>query len=55
MSESVKKGQFVTKIFFSDNNIKWSSENLWKMISADVKANQQEINKDLVTISYKSL
>ena len=32
------KEKFVTKIFFSD--VEWSSENLWKMISADVKANK---------------
>ena len=40
------------KILFSDN-VEWSSKNLWKMISADVKANikQQEIN-DLVAVSY---
>ena len=38
-SESVKRGKFVTKIFFSDNN-ELSSENLWKMISADVKADK---------------
>ena len=45
----------MTKIFFS-GNIKWSSKNLWKRISADVKANikQQEI-KDLVVVSYKFL
>ena len=44
LSESVKKGKFVTKIFFS-HNVEWSSTNLWKMMSADVKANikQQEI------------
>ena len=35
----VKKETFVMKIFFSDN-VEWSSENLWKMISADVKANK---------------
>ena len=29
----------LTKIFFSDN-VEWSSKNLWKMISADVKANK---------------
>ena len=41
------------KTFLSDN-VEWSSKNLWKMISADVKANkkQQEI-KDLVALSYK--
>ena len=39
LSESGKKETFVMKIFFSDN-VEWSSENLWKMISADVKANK---------------
>ena len=39
LSEFVEKGKFVTKIFFSDN-VEWSSKNLWKMISADVKANK---------------
>ena len=34
LSESVKKGKFVTKMFFSDN-VEWSSKNLLK-ISADV-------------------
>ena len=43
MSESVKKGNFMTKSFSSDN-IEWSS----KMISANVK--QQEI-KDLAVVS----
>ena len=36
-SKSVKKGKFVTKIFFPDN-AEWSSNNLWKMMSADTKA-----------------
>ena len=44
LSESIKKGKFVTKILFSD--VVWSSKNYWKMISADVKK-EQEI-KDLV-------
>ena len=50
-SESVKKWKIETKIFFSDN-VEWSSKNLWKMMSADVKANikQQEI-KDLVAVN----
>ena len=39
LSESVKKGKFVKKIFLSDN-AEWSSKNLWKMISADVKTNK---------------
>ena len=40
LSEFVKKGKFVTKFFFSDMycNVDWISKNLWKMISADVKA-----------------
>ena len=38
LSESVKKGKFMTKIFFP-NNVEWSSKNWQKMISADVKAN----------------
>ena len=44
LREAIKKGKFVTKIFFHI-----SSKNSWKMMSADVKANikQQEI-KDLV-------
>ena len=37
--ESVKKGKFVMKIFFSDI-VEWSSKNLWKMTPADVKANK---------------
>ena len=41
MSESVKKSKFATEIFFSDN-IEWSSKNLWKIISADVKANKNK-------------
>ena len=43
LSEAVKKGKFVMKIFFSDN-VEWSSKNLWKMISADVKANKTNKN-----------
>ena len=39
LSESIKKEKLMTKIFFSDN-VKWSSKNLWKMISADIKANK---------------
>ena len=38
-SEFVKKRKFVTKSLFS-GNVEWSSKNLWKMISADVKAKQ---------------
>ena len=47
--EFIKKRKFMTKIFFSDN-VEENSKNLWKMMSADVKANmkQHEI-KDLVT------
>ena len=57
MSESVKKGKFVTKILFSDND-EWSSNNLWKIMPVDVKANtKQQEKKDLVaylTNVYKS-
>ena len=55
LRESVKKGKFVMKIFFSDNVV-WSSKNEWKMISADIKSNvkHQEI-KDLVAASHKLL
>ena len=38
-SEFVKKRKFVTKSLFSDN-VEWSSKNLWKIISTDVKAKQ---------------
>ena len=38
-SESIKGGRFLKKNFFSDNN-KWSSKNLWRMVSADVWANK---------------
>ena len=31
----------MTKIFFSDN-VEYSSKNLWKIISADVKANKNK-------------
>ena len=51
LSESVRKGKLVTKIFFSDN-VEWSSKNLWKMMSAGVKCNTKQI-KDLVAVSYK--
>ena len=44
VSESVKKGKFMTKIFFSVN-VEWRSKNLWKTISADVKADKTTINK----------
>ena len=39
LSESVKKWKFETKNIFSDN-VEWRSENLWRMIPADVKANK---------------
>ena len=48
--ESIKKGKFVTKISFSDN-VEWSSKNLWKMISADVKANKNN-NKQKIWWLY---
>ena len=38
LSESLRKGKFVTKMFFPD--AEWSSKNLRKIISADVKANK---------------
>ena len=37
--ESFKKGKFVTKFFFFSDNVEQSSKNVWKMISADVNAN----------------
>ena len=43
-SESVKKGKFVVKIFFSDN-AEGSSENLWKMISVALNLNANKNNK----------
>ena len=48
--ESVKKGKFVTKIFFLDN-VKWSPKKLQKMIYAHVKADVKEI-KELVVVSF---
>ena len=56
LSESIRKGKFMTKIFFS-NNIEWSFKNLWKMMSADVKANikQQEIKDPVVYPTKKYL
>ena len=52
LSESVKNGKFVTKIFFSDN-VEWSSKNMLK-ISADVKANKKTRNKrSSDTVSYE--
>ena len=44
LSESIKKGKIVMKISFSDN-VKSSSEKLWKMISADVKINVETRNE----------
>ena len=40
LNASVKKGKFVTKIIFFSVNTEWSFKDLWKMISADVKANK---------------
>ena len=52
LSESVKNGKFVTKIFFSDY-VEWSSKNMLK-ISADVKANKKTRNKrSSDTVSYE--
>ena len=47
-----KKKNLWQKSFFS-NNVDWNPKYLWKMTSADVKANvkQQEI-KELVAESY---
>ena len=50
-NESVRKVKFETKIFFSDN-AEWSSNNLWKMVSVDVKANKTTRIKDLVALSF---
>ena len=44
VSESIKKGKFVMKIFFS-YNVEWSSKNLWKTISVNVKAIKTTRNK----------
>ena len=52
-SKSVKKGKFVTKVFFPDN-AEWSSNNFWKMMSADSKAKTTR-NKRSSGLSYKSL
>ena len=43
-------------VSWKSNNIEWSSKNMWKMISAYVKANvkQQEI-KELVALSFQFL
>ena len=51
LSESVKKGKLVEKIFFSDN-VQWSSKNMWKTMSADVK--QQEVKRS-GGLSYKEV
>ena len=45
VSESVRKGKFLAQIFFSDNNVEWSSKYLRKMIFADVKANKNNNKK----------
>ena len=46
--ESVKRGKIVS---FSDN-VKWSSKNLLKMISADTKTDVKQEIKELVAVSY---
>ena len=55
LSESIKKRKIHDKnIFFSDN-IEWGSRNMWKMMSADVKANVKQYNKqiiEVVSVSY---
>ena len=38
LSESIKRWKLAMEILFLDN-VEWSSKNLWKMMSADVKAN----------------
>ena len=40
LNESVKKGKFVTEIFFS-NNVEWGCKNLLKVRSADEKSNKK--------------
>ena len=52
LSEFVKN-KICYKNLFSDN-AEWSFKNLWKMMTADVKANKEQI-KDLVAVSYKFL
>ena len=37
LSEFVKNGKFVMKIFFFSDNAEWNSKYFWKIISADVK------------------
>ena len=46
--ESVKRGKIVS---FSDN-VKWSSKNLLKMISADTKTDVKQEIKELVAVPY---
>ena len=50
----LRKENLWWKSFFADN-LEWSSINLWKMISADVKANKKQEIKYLVSVSYKFL
>ena len=49
VGEFVYKGKFVKKIFLSDK-AKWSSKNLQKIISADVKADVKQEIKELNNI-----
>ena len=55
LSESIKNRQIRDENCLSDN-VTWKSKNLWKMITADVKAKvkQKEIKK-LVAVSYEFL
>ena len=41
LSKSVKKRKICDKNIFLDN-VEWSSKNLWKMISPDVKTNLEQ-------------
>ena len=52
MNPLIKKGKFVTKIYFSGNL--WSSENSEKWYADEKSTIKQQI-KDLVAASYKFL
>ena len=55
LSESIKKRKIRDKNFFFSDNIEWGSRNMWKMMSADVKANVKQYNKqiiEVVSVSY---
>ena len=56
VNESVKKGKFVTKIFFFfSDNFEWSSKKLWKIISADVRAKYKTIKNKLTGVCMVSV